>query len=263
MKERIDILLVERRLAESRVKAQWLIRKGYVSVNKKTITKPGKRVDNTLEIHLKKEFPYVGRGGLKLEAALKNFSISVENKVCVDLGASVGGFTDCLLKHGAKKVYAIDKATTLLHPSLQCEKMKGKVIPKLGIDARNLIKLKENVDICTIDITFASLKEILPNVKYFLKDDGDIIALVKPLFETEYQDESKFRIINNHEHLNKILKNLIQWSLTNQFYPYQIINSPNLGKDGSIEFFIHFKLEKPNLNLDYNKNIDELLKEKN
>ncbi|MFX1311699.1 MAG: SAM-dependent methyltransferase, partial [Promethearchaeota archaeon] len=110
MKERVDILLVERRLVESRAKAQWLIKNGYVSVNKKKITKPGKKIDNALEIHLKKAFPYVGRGGLKLEAALKEFSISVENKICADIGSSVGGFIDCLIKHGAKKVYAIDKA---------------------------------------------------------------------------------------------------------------------------------------------------------
>jgi len=260
MKEIIDILLVERRLVESRVKAQWLINNGYVSVNKKIITKPGKKIDNTLEIHLKKAFPYVGRGGLKLEAALKEFSISIEDKICIDIGASVGGFTDCLIKYGAKKVYAIDKATNLLHPSLLCEKMGGKVIPKLGLDARDLINLEENVDICTIDITFASLKDILPNVKCFLKNSGDIIALIKPLFETEFYDEIRFNIIRDPEQLRQILKDLIQWCISNQFYPYGVLKSPLLGKEGSIEFFIHLKLEKPYLNLRYNEEIEKILK---
>ncbi|MFW9822937.1 MAG: SAM-dependent methyltransferase, partial [Candidatus Thorarchaeota archaeon] len=120
MKERIDILLVERRLVESRTKAQWLIRNGYVIVNGMEITKPGKKVDNSYEIQLTRKFPYVGRGGLKLEAALNKFSINVEDKICADIGASIGGFTDCLLQHGAKKVYAIDIATDRLHPSLIC-----------------------------------------------------------------------------------------------------------------------------------------------
>ncbi|GAH76693.1 unnamed protein product, partial [marine sediment metagenome] len=101
MKERLDILLVERRLVESRVKAQWLIKKGYVSVNERIIIKPGKRIDNESLINLTRKFPYVGRGGLKLEAALKSFSITVKGKICADLGASIGGFTDCLLQNGA------------------------------------------------------------------------------------------------------------------------------------------------------------------
>ena len=195
MKERLDILLVDKRLVESRTKAQWLIRNGYVLVNGVEIKKPGKRVDNRYDIRLKKEFPYVGRGGLKLEAALRHFSISVENKVCADVGASVGGFTDCLLKHGASKVYAIDTAEDLLHPSLRCEKMKNQVIPLLGIDVRKLNKLEEKVDVCTIDITFASLRDILPNIKNYLKRGGDIVVLVKPLFETDFHQESTYKII--------------------------------------------------------------------
>ncbi|GAG17314.1 unnamed protein product, partial [marine sediment metagenome] len=174
MKERIDILVVERRLTDSRTKAQWLIKNGYVLVNGVEIKKPGKKIDNSMEIVLKKEFPYVGKGGLKLEAALKRFSISVEKKVCADIGASIGGFTDCLLKYGASRVYAIDTAKDLLHPSLRCEKAKDKVVPMLGIDARNLKELPEKVGICTVDVTFASLRSILPNIKKYLKNDGNI-----------------------------------------------------------------------------------------
>ncbi len=166
MKKRIDVLLVENNLVESRTKAQWLIKKGYVSVDGKRILKPGRKVENSLEVQLKRNFPFVGRGGLKLQAALKAFSILVKGKVCADIGASIGGFTDCLLKHNVSKVYAIDNAEDLLHPSLRCEKMKNRVIPLLGIDARELNKLEEKVDVCTIDITFASLKDILPNSSY-------------------------------------------------------------------------------------------------
>ncbi|MFX1395230.1 MAG: TlyA family RNA methyltransferase, partial [Promethearchaeota archaeon] len=215
MKERLDILLVERRLTESRTKAHWLIRNGYVYVNDVQIKKPGKKVDNSKKIFLKKKFPYVGRGGLKLEAALKKFSISAKDKICIDIGASIGGFTDCLLKQGASKVYTVDTAKDLLHPSLRCEKMKEKVIPLLGIDARYLKELTEKVDICTIDVTFTSIRSILPNVKYYLKKDGNIIVLIKPLFESEFHDVKKFKIISNFEELQRILIEIIEWSIQN------------------------------------------------
>lgn len=260
MKERIDLLLVERRLTESRAKAQWLIRNGYVLVDGKIIIKPGKKINNSLDILLKKEFPYLGRGGLKLEAALKDFLINVKGKVCLDIGASIGGFTDCLLKQGALKTYAIDTATDILHPSLRCEKMKDIVIPLLGIDARDPINLKENVEICTIDVTFASLRDILPNIKKKMKKNGDLIALIKPLFETDFQGVNKFKIINNPEKLKDILLTFINWSEKNGFYPYGIMQSPLLGGGGSIEFLIHFKLVKNASMFNYRKKVLELLK---
>ncbi len=243
MKERLDILLVERRLVESRTKAQWLIKNGHVLVNDVEIRKPGKKIDNLREIILKKEFPYVGRGGLKLEVALKDFSISVKGKVCADIGASVGGFTDCLLKHGAAKVYAIDTAIDLLHPSLRCEKIKQKVIPLLGVDARKLLKFEEKVDICTIDITFSSLKSVLPNLKNLIKLNGDIIVLVKPIFEIDFHVD-KFNIITDLKELERILIDLMEWCINNGFFPNGIIKSPLLGKGGSTEFLIHIKLKK-------------------
>lgn len=257
VKERLDLLLVERRLVESRAKAQWLISNGFVLVNGVEIRKSGKRIDNAFDIQLIKEFPYVGRGGLKLEAALKTFSISVKNKICADIGASVGGFTDCLLKHGAFKVYAIDTATDLLHPSLRCEKVKDKVIPLLGVDARKLKALKEKVDICTLDVTFTSLTAIFPNLKNFLNKEGDIIALVKPLFETEFYDEKKFNIIQGPEKLKKILKDLISWCIKNGFFPKAIMRSPILGKGGSIEFLIHFKINNGDSDEDFSKEIEK------
>ena len=253
MKERLDILLVDRHLVESRTKAQWLIKNGYVSINGVKVRKPGKRIDNTHEIILKSEFPYVGRGGLKLEKAIKDFSISVKGKVCADIGASVGGFTDCLLFHGASKVYAIDIATEILHPSLMCE---DRVIKMLGIDARTLKNLDEIVDIFTIDVTFTSLKSILPNLKNFLKKDGDIIALIKPLFETKFHGIKKFKIINDADELKNILLELIKWSEKNGLFPYGLIKSPILGKGGSIEFLIHFKIENKSLYFNYEKIVD-------
>ncbi|MFX0075776.1 MAG: TlyA family RNA methyltransferase [Candidatus Hermodarchaeota archaeon] len=259
MKVRIDILLVKRNLVESRAKARWLIKKGYVLVNNRHISKPGKKIDNTLEIELLEDFPYVGRGGLKLEAALTDFSISVEGKICADIGASIGGFTDCLLKHGALRVYVIDTATELLHQSLITEQKRGKIIPMLGVDARNLIFIEEKLDMCAIDVTFASITQILPNIKSLLKRNGDIIALIKPIFEIDFHSKKKFRNIKNENQLFKILEDLIHWCTNHEFHLQNIIRSPLLGKERSIEFLIHLRVDKPCKEIDYFMRIREIL----
>ncbi len=272
IKERLDLLVVERRLVESRTKAQWLIRNGFVCVNGIEIRKPGKRIDNSLKIELIKEFPYVGRGGLKLEAALKEFSLIIKGKVCADIGASVGGFTDCLLKHYASKVYAIDTAQDLLHPSLRCDKMRNRVIPLLGVDARNLEILNEKVDICTIDVTFTSLKAILPNVRKFLKNDGRIIALIKPLFETELKkDIQSLTIVKYNKIRNKdlfrsteknllkdVVENLVRWCIDEGFFPYGLMRSPSVNRKKSVEFIIYLKVDKRSNFFNYRNEINKL-----
>jgi 23S rRNA (cytidine1920-2'-O)/16S rRNA (cytidine1409-2'-O)-methyltransferase len=220
MKECLDIVLVDRRLVESRAKAQWLIKSGFVFVNDIKILKSSKRVDINSKINLTKKYPYVGRGGLKLEAALKSFSVDVTGKICVDIGASVGGFTDCLLQHGA---------------------LKG-------------------VDITTVDVTFSSLKSILPNVKNYLKQDGDIIVLVKPLFETNFHQEKKFKIVKDSTMLKKILREFIIWSKMNSLYPKGLLSSPLLGKGGSIEFLVHLRIDKEFI-FKTDNTIDEILKD--
>ena len=258
MKERLDIVLVDRRLVESRAKAQWLIKSGFVFVNDIKILKSSKRVDINSKINLTKKYPYVGRGGLKLEAALKSFSVDVAGKICVDIGASVGGFTDCLLQHGALKVYAVDTATNLLHPSLTCK--DDKVVEFFGVDARELTSLPERVDITTVDVTFSSLRSVLPNVKSYLKQDGDIIVLVKPLFETNFHQEKKFKIIKDSTMLKKILREFIIWSKMNSLYPKGLISSPLLGKGGSIEFLVHIRIDKEFV-FKIDNGIDEVLKD--
>ena len=257
MKERLDLLLVDKRLVESRTKAQWLIRQGFTYVDGKVIKKPGKLVDNNSKIELYKQFPYVGRGGLKLEAALKNFSVNPNGKVCLDIGASVGGFTDCLLKYNAAKVYVVDTATDLLHPSLICK--PEKVIKYLGVDARTLKTLPELVDLVTIDITFASLKSVLPNIIYLLKREGEIITLIKPIFEMEFHDLKRFDIILDRDTLIELLVNLIEWCLSNRIYLKNIMKSPLPGKGGSVEFLAYFKLNEYT-KIDYKSKIREIVR---
>ena len=259
MKKRLDVLLVEKKLVDSRSKAQWLITNGYVIVDNQKILKSGKKIESSLKIELVKEYPYVSRGGLKLESALDRFSISVKEKICADIGSSKGGFTDCLIKKGASRVYSIDIAPNFLHSSLTSRMMKEKVIPLLGIDARYLIPIEEKIDICTIDVTFASLRSILPNVKRILKKQGDIIALIKPIFETEFYDISKFKIIQNSKRLYEIIMDLIKWCREYQFFLYNIFKSTILGKEGSIEFFIYLKLEQLPQELNYVSMIKNVL----
>ncbi len=239
MKERLDILLVERRLTESRMKAQWLIRNKCVMVNGRLVEKPGKKIDNSANIWLTKKFPYVGKGGLKLEKALKEFLIPVEGKVCVDVGSSVGGFTDCLIKHGAKTVYSIDTATDLLHPSLICNDRVKKL---LGQDIRKIEHLPEKASIITIDVTFSSLREILPRVRNLVYSDGDIIVLVKPQFETNFYEKNSENF-NNPRRIKMIVSSLINWCQEHQLFVHKCIKSPNLGKTFSFETLLHIKLE--------------------
>lgn len=129
----------------------------------------------------------------------------------------------------------------------------------LGTDAQNLTYIEEEIDICTIDVTFTSLKTILPNVKNFLIKIGDIIALAKPLFEIEFQNKINFIIIQESQQLYQILVDLIEWSIKNHIFPYGIIRSPILGKEGSIEFFIHFKVDKSNSGFNYEEIIKNIL----
>ncbi|MFO8020299.1 MAG: TlyA family RNA methyltransferase [Promethearchaeia archaeon] len=258
MKESLDLILVERRLVDSRRKAQWLINNGYVLVNGEKIAKPGKQIDNELEIELTKQFPYVSRGGIKLEKALATFKININGKVCADIGASVGGFTDCLIKHGAEKVYAIDSSTNLLHLSLRCKKMEGKVIPMLGIDARELKDLEQNVDLCTIDITMTSLRNILPNVENFTKKEGEIVGLIKPIFEITEDLSVNENNLKKSKDLQKILEKFMEWCCNHGFFPHGLILSPLKGKGGTREFLIHLKF-KEKADFDYHKKIQNEL----
>jgi len=258
MKEPLDLVLVDKRFVESRIKAQWLVRNGHVLVDGQTIIEPGTRINSKSNITVLREYPYVGRGGIKLEKAIKEFSVEVKDKTCADIGASIGGFTDCLLKHGAKKVYSIDTATDLLHPSLLCEKNEGRVMPLLGIDARNLKSLEEKIDLCTIDVSFTSLRELLPNVKQFLKSSGDIIALVKPLFELKEPPDQQYNFIDDPKTLSRILNDLKAWAENMGLIPQGLIRSPLEGKGGSTEFFFHFRLEGKKEGIDMKKVLENL-----
>ena len=184
MKKRLDVLIFEKRLAESRSKAQALVMAGEVLVNGEKVTKAGFQVSDDDLIEIEKQNPYVSRGGLKLESVLKLFEIDFTDKVCMDIGASTGGFTDCMLQHGAKKVYAVDVGTAQLHYKLRND---PRVVNIENVNFRYFDKslLKDDIDIITIDVSFISLDKILPLASEIVSSDGNIIAMIKPQFELE------------------------------------------------------------------------------
>ncbi len=177
---RLDVYLVQQGLCESRAKAQALIASGKVRLNGEVVYKVAQRVPQHAQVTVEEGMRFVSRGGEKLEAALRAFGIRVEGRVCADLGASTGGFTDCLLQWGARRVYAIDVGRGLLHPRLRED---ARVIVMEGVNARYLEKLAEPISLVTIDASFISLRLLLPVVKGWLEQGGEVVALIKPQFE--------------------------------------------------------------------------------
>ena len=244
-KVRIDKLLVNRGFCESREKAQALILAGkvWISIDSKNfqrIEKPGTLVPENIKIKIEKSLPYVSRGGLKLESALKVFKLDVKNLVCLDIGASTGGFTHCLLLHGAKKIYALDVGKGQLHYSLR---LNPQVIVMEGINARYLTAnmFPEKFDLITVDVSFISLKKILPALISLLKSKGKILALIKPQFEVGPKFVKKGVVKDPWLH-KKVVDEIWEFSKSLGLTPLGVSESPILGSKGNKEFFILLSL---------------------
>ena len=241
-KERLDALLMNRALFESRAKAQAAIMAGQVLVNEQKIDKPGTPVAPDVQIRLLgNKLPYVSRGGLKLAKALQIFPISVEGKVVADIGASTGGFTDCALQNGAAKVYAIDVGYGQLAWKLRSDE---RVINMERTNVRYLEKdsLPEQVDAATIDVAFISLDKILPAVHKILKEDGFVIALIKPQFEAGKENVGKKGVVRDAKVHEEVINNVIAFAKEEGFGIAGLDFSPNKGPEGNIEYLLHLTL---------------------
>ena len=234
-KTRLDVLLMERQLAKSRSKAAAMIMAAEVFVNNRMIDKPGAQVPSDANIRLKEKPRYVGRGGLKLEAALKAFGIDPAGKVCADVGASTGGFTDCLLQHGAARVHAIDVGTGIIDYRLR---MDERVVLLENTNARYLNSLGEPVAIAVIDVSFISLRLILPSVRKWLSKQADVAALVKPQFEAGRADVGKGGIVRNSAVHERVLAEIAQFAETIGFAVGDVIASPIKGQKGNVEYLM-------------------------
>jgi 23S rRNA (cytidine1920-2'-O)/16S rRNA (cytidine1409-2'-O)-methyltransferase len=238
-KRRLDSLLVDKGLVESRAKAQALIMAGEVVVVGKTIIKPGTLVAEEAVITLLKPPPFVSRGGIKLDYALDRFQLDVSSKVVADIGASTGGFTDCLLQRGASRVYAIDVGYGQLDYRLRCD---PRVVAMERVNARYPVSLPEKVDLATIDLSFISVEKVIPSVVQLLKDDGYLLVLIKPQFEAKRNEVGRGGIVKQPIVHARVLGRFIAWLINHGFRLGGLVASPILGASGNMEFFVLLRL---------------------
>jgi 23S rRNA (cytidine1920-2'-O)/16S rRNA (cytidine1409-2'-O)-methyltransferase len=237
-RERIDKLLVDKGLADSRTKAQALVLSGVVLVNERRVNKPSEKFDTAETIRLKgtsTELRYVGRGGLKLEAALRHFNIDVNGVVCLDVGSSTGGFTDCLLKHGAGQVVAVDAGTNQLDWSLRSD---PRVEVREQTNARNLSPedFETLFDLAVVDVSFISVTKILPAVRSLLAPGGRLIVLIKPQFEVGRGEVGKGGIVREPEKHERVVGEVNAFAEHAGLKALGGIESPVLGAKGNKEF---------------------------
>ena len=237
-KERLDVFLVDKNLFESREQAQRAIMAGEILVNDIRITKAGTKVNDDADIrYTGKNLPYVSRGGLKLKKAIDSFSIDFNEKVILDVGASTGGFTDCALKHGAKKVYSVDVGYGQLAWSLRSD---PRVVVMERTNARELDPdmFQEKLDIITMDVSFISITKILPQFPNLINDDGSIITLIKPQFEAGKENVGKKGVVKDPDIHISVIKNIVNEAEKLGLYAIKLDYSPIKGPEGNIEFLL-------------------------
>jgi 23S rRNA (cytidine1920-2'-O)/16S rRNA (cytidine1409-2'-O)-methyltransferase len=235
-KVRLDLLLMEKELAESRSKAQALIMAGQVRVDGEVIIKAGTRVSSEADIVVDTGLPFVSRGGFKLDAALEGFEIKVEGLVCADVGASTGGFTDVLLQAGAARVYAIDVGYGQLAWKIR---QADRVVVMERTNARYLESLPEKVNLVTIDVSFISLKLIVPAVVNWLALPAEVVALVKPQFEAGRSQVGKGGVIRDRAVHREVLQEIVTFAKTTGFELLGLMVSPITGPAGNHEFLLY------------------------
>ncbi len=241
MKERLDVLLVKRNLAESREKAKAVIMAGNVFVDGQREDKAGTTFSPDVSIEVKGHtLPYVSRGGLKLEKALAVFDVNVENKVCTDVGSSTGGFTDCMLQNGARKVYAIDVGRGQLDWKLR-QDSRVVCMEKTNIRYVTPEDIGEPIDFSSIDVSFISLTKVLEPIRNYLKEDGEIVALIKPQFEAGREKVGKKGVVRDKEVHREVILKVADYACQIGFGIMELDYSPIRGPEGNIEYLIHLK----------------------
>jgi 23S rRNA (cytidine1920-2'-O)/16S rRNA (cytidine1409-2'-O)-methyltransferase len=237
-KIRLDMLLVQRGLTESRSQAQALVLAGQVRVNEQPASKPGAEVPADAQVTVLQRMPYVSRGGLKLVAALDAFQVSVADAVCADVGASTGGFTDCLLQRGAARVYAIDVGYGQLAWKLRQDE---RVVVMERTNARYLESLPERVRIVTIDASFISLKLLFPAILAWLAPGADVVALIKPQFEAGREQVGKGGVVRDPAVHRQVLEKVAGYAMVHGLGVHGVMRSPITGPAGNNEFLMHLR----------------------
>ena len=239
-KERLDVLLVNQGFCSSREKAKAQIKAGHVRVAGKTVTKPGEKVDPTQEIQVTEKEKYVSRGGYKLERGIQSFSLNLQGMTCMDVGASTGGFTDCMLQQGAQKVVAVDVGRCQLADVLR-EDPRVVSFEETNIKDLSPEQILEKMDFISVDVSFISLEKVLPFVHSFLKENGQVLALIKPQFEAGRSALTKKGVVKNDNIRRKVLANLFERIPRLNFDVLGVDFSPIKGPEGNIEYICHLK----------------------
>ena len=238
-KLRLDVLLVQRGFAQSREKGQAMIFAGQVLVNGQKIDKAGAPVLEDADIRiLGEQLPYVSRGGLKLEAVLKEFSIEVKGKTALDVGASTGGFTDCLLQRGCNKVYAVDVGYGQMAWKLR-QDARVVVIERTNIREMEPALIPEPIDLAVFDVSFISLEKVIPSIIKFLKPDAELVALIKPQFEVGREHVGKGGIVRDETARTAAVERIAAFVRDQGFEVKGVVPSPITGQDGNVEFLIY------------------------
>jgi 23S rRNA (cytidine1920-2'-O)/16S rRNA (cytidine1409-2'-O)-methyltransferase len=237
-RERLDLLLVQRDLVTSREEGRRRILAAEVVVNERPVTKAGTLVDQTAAIRLKTVSPYVSRGGFKLEKALRQFQIDVTDKIVLDVGASTGGFTHCLILHGARRVYSVDCGYGQLDWKLRNDP-RVLVLERTNIRHLEASDLPSRADLATIDVSFISLRLVLSKVKTLLSGGGEIIALIKPQFEVGKGKVGKGGVVRSSAEHARVIDEIKATATGLGFTTQEVTESPLLGPKGNKEFLIH------------------------
>ncbi|MCL4386922.1 MAG: TlyA family RNA methyltransferase [Patescibacteria group bacterium] len=237
MKKRLDVLVYEKGFAKSREESQRLIMAGLVSLKGRKLDKSGMMIEETEPIEVEKLFPYVSRGALKIEKAYEEFKLDFKDKIVCDIGASTGGFTDFALQHDAKKSYAIDVGWGQLDEKLRKD-LRVVVMEKTNI--KNVQSLPESIDIFTIDVSFISLKQVLPKVRELAKISSQVIALIKPQFEVGKEIADRYKgVIKDEKIREEVVQDIKNFAEELDFKVKGVTESPILGAKGNKEFLIH------------------------
>ena len=262
MKERLDVMLVKRGLAESREKAKAIIMSGIVYVDGQKEDKAGTTFSDDVKIEVRgKTLRYVSRGGLKLEKAMEQFGIELEGKVCMDCGASTGGFTDCMLQNGAIKVYSVDVGHGQLAWKLRND---DRVVCMEKTNMRYVTEedIEELAQFVSIDVSFISLKKILPVVRRILTDDGEVVALIKPQFEAGRENVGKKGVVRDKKVHEEVITMITQFAVEHSFQLLHLDYSPIKGPEGNIEYLLHMrKLEDGTFDKDYDLHIHQVVED--
>ena len=237
-RDRIDQLLVQRGLVESRQRARALVLAGEVRVDGEAVTQPAALLPLEATIEVMQRPQYVGRGGDKLEHALVAFDLDVADSICLDVGASTGGFTDCLLQHGARRVYAVDVGYGLLDYRLRQDE---RVVVMERTNARDLAPLPEACDLAAVDVSFIGIEKVLPAVRRSLKPGAAIVALVKPQFQARREEVGKRGVVRDPQIHAAVIGRVVAWAGENGLRLSGLTASPLLGPAGNREFFLHLR----------------------